>query len=186
MTVERTAGEKWPPKAPMTLWRKEASLLSHRSGGEGSRGPGGIRDRLRPAQGHLTWVLVTGHLLVLGIQRPRRPGLFPQLHVWVPVRRGGDGRTEFTGRQTRRGAPGRQAPRRLQRVLELRAPSSALAGRRRTRQVPEGHREPARTSPCTGDQPKATHHLGKDDAPGLQRPGQARVPAPPFASWSPG
>lgn len=33
--------------------------------------------------GPLTWVLVTGHLLVLGVQRPRRPGLFPQLHVWA-------------------------------------------------------------------------------------------------------
>lgn len=66
-----------------------------REGGEGSWGPGGVRDQLRTAQGHLTWVLVTGHLLVLGIQRPRRPGLFPQLHVWVPVKRGGDGRTVY-------------------------------------------------------------------------------------------
>lgn len=43
---------------------------------------------------------MTGHLLVFRIQWPRRPGLFPQLHVWVPVRRGWDERTEFTGGPT--------------------------------------------------------------------------------------
>lgn len=65
------------------------------TGGEGetkeARVQGRVRDQLgRTPQGRLTWVLMAGHLLVLRIQRPRRPRLFPQLHVWVPVRRGRD------------------------------------------------------------------------------------------------
>lgn len=51
---------------------------------------------LRDHQGHLTWVLMTGHLLVLRIQWPWRPSFFPKLHVWVPVGRVQDRKTEIT------------------------------------------------------------------------------------------
>lgn len=98
----------------------------HRTGSREARPRGGRGVSGQP--GHLTWVLVTGHLLVLGIQRPRRPGLFPQLHVWVPV--GRDETGQFTGGQARlgsrprpsrgphgpagRGAVGKRGPPRLQ------------------------------------------------------------------------
>lgn len=38
---------------------------------------------LRDHGGHLTWVLMTGHLLVLRIQWPQRRSSFPKLHVQV-------------------------------------------------------------------------------------------------------
>lgn len=61
---------------------------------------------LKNHRGHLTWVLMTGHLLILRIQRPRRPSFFPQLHIWVPAGRDNTGRqitdvngTDDTARQ---------------------------------------------------------------------------------------
>lgn len=39
---------------------------------------------------------MTGHLLVLRIQWPWRPSFFPKLHVWVPVGRVQDRKTEIT------------------------------------------------------------------------------------------
>lgn len=51
--------------------------------GPRAAGGGQSAGSARRSPGPLTWVLVTGHLLVLGVQRPRRPGLFPQLHVWA-------------------------------------------------------------------------------------------------------
>lgn len=52
---------------------------------------------LRDHQGHLTWVLMTGHLLVLRIQWPRRPSFFSKLHIWVPVEKVQHRKTEIIG-----------------------------------------------------------------------------------------
>lgn len=48
---------------------------------------------------------MTGHLLVLRIQRPRRPSFFPQLHVWVPVGMEQDRKTEIISTERNRGLP---------------------------------------------------------------------------------
>lgn len=101
------AGRKLDHPAQETAWlrprprplEEKVGSQNHRRGGEGSQGPGKGSGPLTIAQAHLTWILMTGHLLVLRIQRPRRPGLFPQLHVWVPVRRRRERRTQFTERQ---------------------------------------------------------------------------------------
>lgn len=109
------AGRKLDPTQPRRqpgwgrgqgLWRKRWDLRTTGGEAKGARVRGRARGPLTTAQAHLTWVLMTGHLLVLGIQRPRRPGLFPQLHVWVPVRRGRERRTQFTERQMNSGSTG--------------------------------------------------------------------------------
>ena len=50
--------------------------------GQLGRGPAGDVIVIHDEDVH--WVLMTGHLLVLRIQWPRRPSFFSKLHIWVP------------------------------------------------------------------------------------------------------
>lgn len=94
-------GSKAKAKLKLAVTRASGGRIgSPRATGGEAKGAKGGHGQMRTTRGHLTWVLMTGHLLVFGIQWPRRPGLFPQLHVWVPVRRGWDERTEFIGGPT--------------------------------------------------------------------------------------
>lgn len=52
--------------------------------GQLGRGPAGDVIVIHDEDVH--WVLMTGHLLVLRIQWPRRPSFFSKLHIWVPPR----------------------------------------------------------------------------------------------------
>lgn len=94
---------------------------------------------------------------------------------------------QFTGRQTRWGDPRKVGA--MSVPMCTRAPSARLGpGRQKATRsrYPRGNGGGALIGPLHGDQPKPTHHLGKEAAPGLQQPGQGCVPAPAFTSWSPG